>query len=46
MGAWEDGEMQGFGIKTYPDGSTYEGRFELGKRQGYGVLLDKTNTIT
>ena len=33
-----DGEKEGVGVITYPDGSVYDGQIDAGKRSGDGKL--------
>lgn len=38
----ERGERHGFGRAVLPDGSQYEGNYENGKRNGFGVYRFKS----
>lgn len=38
VGQWENGEKQGRGVMTYPDGSKYDGEWKSGERHGKGAL--------
>ncbi|RXM96119.1 MORN repeat-containing protein 1 [Acipenser ruthenus] len=40
-GQFRCGELHGFGVMQYGDGSRYEGEFSYGLREGHGFLLDK-----
>lgn len=40
-----NGVYEGHGEMTYTNGKTYEGEWKLGKRNGYGVLKSKNNTV-
>lgn len=35
-GSWEQGEMHGKGVFTWPDGTYYEGEYQNGKKHGQG----------
>jgi hypothetical protein len=37
--------LSGFGIMEYPDGKKYQGMFESGKREGFGVLASDSETF-
>ena len=38
----ENGERHGFGRAILPDGNTYEGNYENGKRNGFGIYKFKS----
>ena len=37
-GNFENGEMNGAGLRRWPDGSTYSGQFRRGEMSGEGVV--------
>lgn len=41
-GDFDDGEINGVGLKRWPDGSTYSGSFRDGEMHGDGVFLSAT----
>ena len=49
-GIFKVGEQTGYGTDYYADGEKYEGNFENGKRQGFGIytygLNDATNALS
>ena len=44
-GQFQDGKIQGFGIKIYPDGSRFEGSFLDYKEEGPGIKVLKDGTL-
>jgi hypothetical protein len=38
-GDFNDGEITGFGLKTWVDGKVFKGQFKEGEMHGQGVLL-------
>lgn len=39
-GEWKDGNIDGYGIYTWPDGTVYAGDWKAGLKNGYGVLRE------
>merc|ERR1719457_136587 len=45
-GEWRDGYAQGYAKAVYPNGDTYEGFFQKGKRNGEGKYVSRAFEYT
>ena len=43
-GEWHKGNMSGYGVMVYADGSVYDGFFEDNRRQGTGLFIHPNGT--
>lgn len=40
VGTWTEGELNGFGILTLPNGDCFEGEFKNGVPNGHGIWVN------